>query len=262
MIIDTHCHLDNEKYLDDVDQVIQNAINGGIKAFLIPGADLNDLPRAIMLAEKYPEVFFSVGVHPYDVRGYDETIMEKYVTHPKCIAVGECGLDYYRLPEDEMAKHDEIALQKRVFIAQIDFAKRHQKPLIVHIRDASNDSKKILLDTNAKEVGGVLHCYNADEQLLSLAQHNFYFGIGGVLTFKNARKLVQVLPKIPQEKLLVETDAPYLTPHPFRGERNEPLYTQYVVETMALLLETSQEEMQRITTQNAQMLFKEFSSIN
>jgi TatD DNase family protein len=215
-----------------------------------------------MLAEKYPEVFFSVGVHPYDVRGYDETIMEKYVTHPKCIAVGECGLDYYRLPEDEMSKHDEIALQKRVFIAQIDFAKRHQKPLIVHIRDASNDSKKILVDTNAKEVGGVLHCYNADEQLLSLAQHNFYFGIGGVLTFKNARKLVQVLPKIPQEKLLVETDAPYLTPHPFRGERNEPLYTQYVVETMALLLETSQEEMQRITTQNAQMLFKEFSSIN
>jgi TatD DNase family protein len=215
-----------------------------------------------MLAEKYPEVFFSVGVHPYDVRGYDETIMEKYVTHPKCIAVGECGLDYYRLPEDEMAKHDEIALQKRVFIAQIDFAKRHQKPLIVHIRDASNDSKKILVDTNAKEVGGVLHCYNADEQLLSLAQHNFYFGIGGVLTFKNARKLVQVLPKIPQEKLLVETDAPYLTPHPFRGQRNEPLYTQYVVETMALLLETSQEEMQRITTQNAQMLFKEFSSIN
>jgi TatD DNase family protein len=111
-------------------------------------------------------------------------------------------------------------------------------------------------------VGGVLHCYNADEQLLSLASHNFYFGIGGVLTFKNARKLVQVLPKIPKDKLLVETDSPYLTPHPFRGQRNEPLYTKYVVETMALLLETSQEEMQRLTTQNAQTLFKEFSSIN
>jgi TatD DNase family protein len=196
------------------------------------------------------------------VRGYDETIMEKYVTHPKCIAVGECGLDYYRLPEDEVEKEAEIALQKKVFIAQIEFAKKHKKPLIVHIRDASNDSKKILVDTNAKEVGGVLHCYNADEQLLSLASHNFYFGIGGVLTFKNARKLVQVLPKIPKEKLLVETDAPYLTPHPFRGQRNEPLYTQYVVETMALLLETSKEEMQRLTTQNAQTLFKEFSSIN
>lgn len=254
--------MDNEKYLDDIDQVIQNAIDGGIKAFLIPGADLNDLPRAIMLAEKYSEVYFSVGVHPYDIHGYDESIMEKYITHPKCIAVGECGLDYYRLPENETAKNEEVALQKKVFIAQIDFAKKYQKPLIVHIRDASNDSKKILLDTNAKEVGGVLHCYNADEQLLSLAQHNFYFGIGGVLTFKNARKLVQVLPKIPQEKLLVETDAPYLTPHPFRGQRNEPLYTQYVVEKMALLLETSQEEMKKITTQNAQTLFKEFSSIN
>lgn len=193
--------------------------------------------------------------------GYDEALMEKYVTHPKCIAVGECGLDYYRLPEDEIAKQEEIALQKKIFTAQIEFAKKHNKPLIVHIRDASNDSKQILIDANAKEVGGVLHCYNADEQLLSLAEQNFYFGIGGVLTFKNARKLVHVLTKIPKEKLLVETDAPYLTPHPFRGERNEPLYTKYVVETMAALLEISIEEVENLTTQNAQRLFKEFSRI-
>lgn len=193
--------------------------------------------------------------------GYDEAIMEKYVTHPKCIAIGECGLDYYRLPEDQTAKQEEIALQKKIFIAQIEFAKKYHKPLIVHIRDASNDSKQILVDTNAKEVGGVLHCYNADEQLLSLADHNFYFGIGGVLTFKNARKLVQVLTKIPKEKLLVETDAPYLTPHPFRGERNEPLYTQYVVETMANLLQLSFEEVENLTTNNARKVFKEFSRI-
>lgn len=193
--------------------------------------------------------------------GYDEAIMEKYVTHPKCIAVGECGLDYYRLPEDQTAKQEEIALQKKIFIAQIEFAKKYHKPLIVHIRDASNDSKQLLVDTNAKEVGGVLHCYNADEQLLSLADHNFYFGIGGVLTFKNARKLVQVLTKIPKEKLLVETDAPYLTPHPFRGERNEPLYTQYVVETMANLLQLSFEEVENLTTNNARKVFKEFSRI-
>lgn len=215
-----------------------------------------------MLAEKYDEVFFSVGVHPYDINGYDEAIMEKYVSHPKCMAVGECGLDYYRLPDDEQEKEEEIKLQKQVFIQQINFAKKYKKPLIIHIRDASNDSKKILIENNAKEVGGVLHCYNADEQLLSLANDNFYFGIGGVLTFKNARKLVQVLPKIPKEKLLVETDAPYLTPHPFRGQRNEPLYTKYVVETMASLLESSVEEMQNLTTQNAKTLFKEFSSIN
>ncbi|MFA7090410.1 MAG: TatD family hydrolase [Arcobacteraceae bacterium] len=261
MIIDTHCHLDNEKYLNDIDAVINNAIKEGVKAFLIPGADLKDLPRAVELAEKYDEIFFAVGVHPYDMVGYDEVIMEKYVTHPKCIAVGECGLDYYRLPDDEIAKQEEIALQKKVFTAQIEFAKKHNKPLIVHIRDASNDSKQILIDANAKEVGGVLHCYNADEQLLSLAAHNFYFGIGGVLTFKNARKLVQVLSKIPKEKLLVETDAPYLTPHPFRGERNEPLYTKYVVETMAQLLELSVEEVENLTSKNAQKVFKEFSRI-
>ncbi len=242
--------------------MIENAIKEGVKAFLIPGADLKDLPRAVMLAEKYAEVFFSVGVHPYDINGYDEAIMEKYVSHPKCIAVGECGLDYYRLPDDEQEKEEEITLQKHIFVQQINFAKKYKKPLIVHIRDASNDSKKILIENNAKEVGGVLHCYNADEQLLSLANDNFYFGIGGVLTFKNARKLVQVLPKIPKEKLLVETDAPYLTPHPFRGQRNEPFYTKYVVETMASLLESTVESMQNLTTQNAKILFKEFSSIN
>lgn len=188
--------------------------------------------------------------------------MDKYVNHPKCIAIGECGLDYYRLPEDEKEKEENIALQKEVFIAQIEYAKRVKKPLIVHIRDASNDSKKILVDYNAKEVGGVLHCYNADEQLISLANENFYFGIGGVLTFKNARKLLQSMPKVPLDKLLVETDAPYLTPHPFRGKRNEPKYTIHVVEKMAELLELSPNEVETLTTKNAKTLFKEFSSIN
>jgi TatD DNase family protein len=215
-----------------------------------------------MLAEKYDEVFFSVGVHPYDMNGYDETILERYISHPKCIAVGECGLDYYRLPEDETAKQTEIILQKKIFQAQIEFAKKHKKPLIVHIRDASNDSKQLLMENNAQEVGGVLHCFNADEQLLSLAKENFYFGIGGVLTFNNARKLVQVLSKIPKEKLLIETDAPYLPPHPFRGQRNEPLYTQEVAKKMAELLEFSVEEIEDLTTKNAQNLFKEFSRIN
>lgn len=188
--------------------------------------------------------------------------MDQYINHPKCIAVGECGLDYYRLPEDEQEKEDEIALQKEVFIAQIEYAKKVKKPLIVHIRDASNDSKAILLEHDAKEVGGVLHCYNADEQLISLSNENFYFGIGGVLTFKNARKLLQSLPKIPLDKLVVETDAPYLTPHPFRGQRNEPLYTKYVVDKIAELLDMSSDEVKNLTTTNAKTLFKEFSSIN
>lgn len=186
--------------------------------------------------------------------------MEKYVTHQKCIAIGECGLDYFRLPEDEAEKEENIRRQKEVFIAQIEFAKKVKKPLIVHIRDASNDSRQILVDYNAKEVGGVLHCYNASEHLLPLSEHNFYFGIGGVLTFKNAKKLVEVLPKIPKDKLLIETDAPYLTPHPHRGERNEPYYTVFVASKMAELLELSVEEIEALTTQNTKNLFKEFSS--
>lgn len=193
---------------------------------------------------------------------YNEEMMEKYVTHPKCIAIGECGLDYFRLPEDEEKKVANIKKQKEVFIAQIEFAKKVKKPLIIHIRDASNDSRQILMDYNAKEVGGVLHCFNASEHLLPLAEHNFYFGIGGVLTFKNAKKLVEILPKIPKDKLLIETDAPYLTPHPHRGERNEPFYTVFVSKKISELLEISDEEIQNLTTNNAKKLFKEFSSLS
>ena len=193
---------------------------------------------------------------------YNEEMMEKYVNHPKCIAIGECGLDYFRLPEDEIEKQENIKKQKEVFIAQIEFAKKVKKPLIVHIREASNDSKQILIDYNAKEVGGVLHCYNASEHLLPLSEHNFYFGIGGVLTFKNAKKLVEILPKIPKDKLLIETDAPYLTPHPHRGERNEPYYTVFVAQKMAELLQFDEDEIQKLTTNNAKRLFKEFSSLS
>lgn len=220
------------------------------------------MPQAVKLAEKYDEVFFAVGIHPYDIDKFDEVTMEKYVNHPKCIAIGECGLDYFRLPEDEIEKQENIKKQKEVFIAQIEFAKKVKKPLIVHIREASNDSKQILIDYNAKEVGGVLHCYNASEHLLPLSEHNFYFGIGGVLTFKNAKKLVEILPKIPKDKLLIETDAPYLTPHPHRGERNEPYYTVFVAQKMAELLQFDEDEIQKLTTNNAKRLFKEFSSLS
>lgn len=203
-----------------------------------------------------------MGTHPYDIDSYDEDIMNKYVNHPKCIAIGECGLDYFRLPEDEDEKNENIKKQKEVFISQIEFAKKVKKPLIVHIRDASNDSRQILMDYDAKQVGGVLHCYNASEHLLCLADHDFYFGIGGVLTFKNARKLVEVLAKVPKEKLLIETDAPYLTPHPHRGERNEPFYTTFVAKKMAEILLIDENEIKKLTTNNAKKLFKEFSSLS
>ena len=238
-----------------MDSLILSSLSDGISNIIIPAADINDLPKAVALCEKYPELYFSVGIHPYHIDEFCEQTLEKYINHPKCVAVGECGLDYYRLPEDEDEKKANIELQKEVFIAQINLAKKYKKPLIIHIRDASNDSKAILLENNAGNVGGVLHCFNADEQLLSLAKENFYFGIGGVVTFKNAKKLVNVLPKIPRDKLVLETDAPYLTPEPFRGRRNEPLYTKYVASKVAEILNMSSDDVEELTTTNAKRLF-------
>ena len=255
MIIDTHIHLDDTRYNDDLDDVLNRAREGGVKRFIIPGADPKTLPRAVAIAEFYEDVYFAVGVHPYDLDGFESLDFKMYVHHEKCIAIGECGLDYFRLEGSDAEKLQEKARQKEVFTAQIELAKKYKKPLIVHIRDASRDSKAILLENNAEEIGGVLHCYNADDELLSLANNGFYFGIGGVLTFKNAKKLLNVLTKIPKEKLLIETDGPYLTPTPHRGERNEPLYTTLVADKMSEILNINLIDMKKITTQNALKLF-------
>ncbi len=255
MIVDTHIHLDDSRYDEDLDEVLNRAREGGVKRFIIPGADATTLPRAIEISQKHSDVFFAIGVHPYDMDSFEGLDFEKYVGHEKCIAIGECGLDYFRLEGSDEEKEQEKKRQKEVFSAQVELAKKYKKPLIVHIRDASRDSKELLLKHNAGEVGGVLHCFNADEELLSLANENFYFGIGGVLTFKNAKKLVNVLSKIPQDKLIIETDGPYLTPMPHRGERNEPLYTTLVAQKMADLLEIPYENIEKLTTKNATKLF-------
>ena len=254
MIIDTHCHLDDDRYNDDIESVLENANNKGVEKFIIPGADPKTLLRAVALSEAYDSIYFAVGVHPYDAENYDKSYLEKFVHHPKCIAIGECGLDYFRLPELEEEIAKEKAIQKEVFIDQVIWAKEMKKPLIVHVRESSADCLG-LLDKYAGKEGGVLHCYNADESLLKLAKKNFYYGIGGVLTFKNAKKLINVYSKIPEEKLLIETDAPYLTPHPHRGERNEPAYTTFVADKMGELSGLSSMQIATISTQNAQRLF-------
>jgi TatD DNase family protein len=255
MIIDTHIHLDDIRYSDDLDEVLSRAKESGVSRYIIPGADPKTLDRALMLSEQYEEIYFAVGVHPYDMKAFDTLDFNLYIHHPKCVAIGECGLDYYRLEGSDEDKEREKAQQARVFKAQIEIAKYYKKPLIVHIRDASGDAKDILLKSNASEVGGVLHCYNADEQLLSLADKNFYFGIGGVLTFKNAKKLVNVLPKIPKDKLIIETDGPYLTPHPHRGKRNESAYCSLILNKMSEILEIPAIELEALTTGNAERLF-------
>jgi TatD DNase family protein len=258
MIIDTHCHLDDKRYEEDLDAVIDRAWQRGVEGIIIPGADIEDLKRAQAIAHAYEHVFFAAGIHPYHHTQYDENILIEFLKDPKCIAVGECGLDYYRLPEDEGEKAQEIATQQAIFVSHIRLAKSVNKPLIVHIREANDDSRRILLEEDAATIGGVLHCYNASKHLLDLANKGFYFGIGGVVTFKNAKALVEVLPLIPREKLLLETDGPYLTPMPYRGERNEPLYTTLVAEKMAEVLKMSVTELHALTTNNAISLFKAF----
>ncbi|RAX58869.1 hydrolase TatD [Helicobacter monodelphidis] len=248
---DTHCHLDAECFFADLPEVIENSIRVGVDRFIIPGADLRDLQRAQEISQKYTEVYFAAGIHPYHIDDYDEDTLESFIQDKKCIAIGECGLDYFRL---EKGKEEEIKeAQKRVFLAQISLALKYKKPIILHIRDSSNDAYEIL-KPYMQELKGVLHCYNADSILLNLAQ-NFYYGIGGVLTFKNAKRLVEILPKIPIHRILLETDAPYLTPEPHRGKRNSPEFIPIIAQKIADLCQKTQEEIEIITNQNADTLF-------
>lgn len=252
MIIDTHCHLDDTRYDDDINSVIKNALDNKVDKIIIPGADIKDLPKAAKIANSNSNIYFAAGVHPYEIDGYDESVIRKFAKDPKCVAIGECGLDYFRLPDENVDEYK--SKQKDIFISQIKLAIELNLPLIIHIRDANEDSLKILKEYEDKLVGGVLHCFNASPILLELSS-KFYYGIGGVLTFKNAKKLVEILPKIPLNRLLIETDAPYLTPEPHRGKRNEPAFTTFVADKMSDILGMSRDEIEGLTTQNASRLF-------
>lgn len=259
-LCDTHCHLDDIRFADDFPMMIERAKQAGITRFIIPAADPKDLKRAQELAHTYENVYFASGTHPDLAHLYDEDSIKEFLSDSKCVAVGECGLDYYRMESNlaDFGVDSEAEVkkkQKEVFIAQIKLAIESNKPLIVHIRDASLDSLEILQAYAPKLKGGILHCFNADFQLLSLAKFNFYYGIGGVLTFKNARKLVEILPKIPLDSLLLETDAPYLTPHPHRGERNEPSFIPLVLEKMSEILGLSKDSLVAQINQNTTRLF-------
>ncbi len=256
MIIDTHCHLDDKRYLHDLDSVIENAKKAGVGGMIIPAADPADLKRAKEISQNYKEVYFSIGTHPYHVKDYDKEYLLEFANHPKCVAVGECGLDYYRFLKDEDPK-EQILLQKRVFKSQIELALELKKPLIVHIREASIDAKELLLMYDIEKIGAVLHCYNANRELLKLSEHGCYFGIGGIVTFKNAKELVDILADIPLDKIVLETDAPYLAPHPYRGKRNEPAYTKFVLKKVAEILNEDENRLRDIFLSNTKNLFKE-----
>lgn len=249
-IIDTHCHLDDARYFDDLPELLSHSFANGIEKIIIPAADPKDLPRAREIAHRYERVFYAAGVHPYEIESFDDDLLREFLQDEKCIAVGECGLDYYRLGEGA----DKEA-QKRCFAAQLELACELKKPVIIHSREANEDTY-VLLKKYAKDLcGGVLHCFNASKLLLELANDGFYFGIGGVLTFKNAKNLVAILPEIPRERLLIETDAPYLTPEPFRGKRNEPLMTHFVAQKMSELLAMPKDALTRLCLENSERLF-------
>ncbi|KAA6226425.1 MULTISPECIES: TatD family hydrolase [unclassified Campylobacter] len=251
-IIDTHCHLDSESFYDDLDEMLFHAFNNGIEKIIIPGADIKDLARARELAMKYKQIYYAAGVHPYEVDGFDEEILREHLSNEKCVAVGECGLDYYRLKAgDELEKN----LQKKIFKAQLELACEFEKPVIIHCREANEDIYGMLIAYVSRLKGGVLHCFNASKHLLQLANNGFYFGIGGVLTFKNAKNLLEILPLIPRDKLLIETDAPYLSPEPFRGKRNEPILTHFVAQKMSEILKLSKEEVLKLCFANSNNLF-------
>ncbi|MCE3046715.1 TatD family hydrolase [Helicobacter kayseriensis] len=252
-MVDTHCHLDSEVFATDLDLVLSEAQAVGVDHFIIPGADPQDGSRAIELAQRYQNVFFASGVHPYHLDTFDLDSLFANQNHPKCVAIGECGLDYFRLPIEGIEEYKKR--QRECFVMQIELAIKVDKPLILHVREASAEVFEILKQyPNAR---GVFHCFNADKILLELSDR-FYYGIGGVLTFKNAKRLVEVLPLIPQDRILLETDAPYLTPHPFRGERNEPKYIPLIVSKMSEILGIPVEKIQKLCNQNTQELFNLF----
>nr|WP_238700253.1 TatD family hydrolase [Helicobacter jaachi] len=253
-MIDTHCHLDSEQFDNDLQSVIARAKASNVRKVIIPGADITTLPKARRIASEYAHIYFAAGIHPTDINGFDKTKIIESAQDKKCVAIGECGLDYYYLPkEGTQAEIEHIKqAQKEAFIAQIELSIALKKPLIVHIREASADAFDIL--QNYPQAYGVLHCYNADRILLNL-QERFYYGIGGVCTFKNARRLIEVLPLIPKERIVLETDAPYLTPHPHRGTRNEPHYIPLIMQKIAQVLETSEADIIESSTRNALELF-------
>lgn len=252
MMTDTHCHLDAEVFENDLNEVLKNAQDVGIKRFIIPGADLADLERAKQISKEHQEVYFASGVHPYHLDTYNLLAIKEALSESKCVAVGECGLDYFRLEGDEEQKLEEKKLQEKSLREQIELSLEANLPLILHVREASNDIAKILRDY--PQARGVFHCYNADEILLEFKER-FYYGIGGVLTFKNARRLIEVLPKIPLDRIVLETDAPYLTPHPHRGERNEPKFIPFVVEKIAEILQIPTSKISEQCEKNTKELF-------
>lgn len=257
MLIDTHTHLDDARYDTDRDAMIQRAIEAGVDRLVTIGCDLATSQAAVALAERYPFVYASVGVHPHEVRHiqadwYDE--FRRLAASRKVVAYGEIGLDYHynHSPPDE---------QRRRFREQIQLAKTLALPVIIHTREAQDDTITILREENASTIGGVFHCFSGDAWLAKDALDlGFHVSFSGMVTFQNATMLREIAKTVPLDRLLIETDCPYLTPVPHRGKRNEPAFVAHVADQLASVRsdgrQLTAEDIGRITSENARRLFK------
>ncbi len=252
VLFDTHVHLNADQFAEDLEEVISRAQHEGVSNMVCVGFDRPTIEKAMELAERYDFIYACVGWHPVDAIDMTEEDLiwiEELASHPKVVAIGEMGLDYHW---DKSPKE----IQKEVFRKQIRLAKKVKLPIVIHNREATADIIEILKEEDAGEVGGIMHCFSGSAEVAKeCLKMNFYISLGGPVTFKNAKKPKEVAEAIPIEKLLIETDCPYLSPHPYRGKRNEPGYVKLVAEQIAAIKGLSYEEVATITTQNAKKIF-------
>lgn len=257
-LIDSHCHLnmlDLALYPNGIEEIFNNARQLGVEQMLCVGVDLQHFPEVLHYAETYPQVYASVGLHPTSQEKQEPSVEQlvELAQHPKVIAIGETGLDYYRVEQG-------TAWQQARFRRHIQAAKHLAKPLIIHTRQARQDTLAILRAEQAADVGGVLHCFTEDWAMAKAALDlNFYISFSGIVTFKNATELQAIAKRMPLDRMLVETDAPYLTPVPYRGKPNQPAYTRLVAEFIA---ELRQEPLEKIAEQTTANFFKLFKLTN
>ena len=254
MLIDTHCHLDFERFDADRDEIVQRAIDAGVTRIIIPALDLNNCRTVLQLADRYKGVYAAIGIHPNSSAGWQDNwigVLRDLARHDKVVAVGEIGLDYYWDKSPKQVQH-------RAFGLQLELAAELDLPVIVHNRESDADVISLLSASplNGRENPGVLHSFAADwETAVSALNMGFYLGFTGPVTFKKADGLREIVAQVPLDRLLVETDAPFLTPHPYRGKRNEPAYVAYVVERIAKVRGMETAVLAQQTTTNALRLF-------
>ena len=252
-LIDSHAHLDGEKFADDRAAVIERARESGVVKIITMGDSLESSAQSVALAERFDPVYAAVGIHPEEAQPMTAATDEQlaaWAAQEKVVAIGEIGLDYYWEKDEE-----KRALQRAIFVRQLDLARQLRLPVCIHDREAHGDMMKIL-KTEGRGLRGVLHCYSGSwEMAAELLKGDWYFGIDGPLTYKNAAKLPEIVQRLPAERILVETDSPYLSPMPFRGRRNEPAHVLYVAKKAAELRGESLEDFARATRENTRALY-------